>query len=67
MSLAEKSTLFPESEKQGHKDTLTSLVCWAAIANVTGGTPFAVLQKCNTKGPKQIRNANRKNLKMTQV
>jgi hypothetical protein len=26
---------FPETEKQGHTDTLTSLVCQDAIANVT--------------------------------
>ena len=43
ISLAVKPFVFPEMEKQGHSETWTLVVSWAAIANVTGDCPFAVL------------------------
>lgn len=36
--------LVPETKKLGHVETRTSSVSFAAIAYVTGGCPFAVLQ-----------------------
>lgn len=37
---------FPDITKQGHSETRTSFVSSAAIANVTEGSPFALLYQC---------------------
>lgn len=43
MSLAVNPPEFPDITKWGHSETWTSPVACAAIANVTGDCPFAVL------------------------
>lgn len=37
---------FPDIKKQGHSDTWTTSVSLAAMAKVSGGCPFAVLNSC---------------------
>jgi hypothetical protein len=44
ISLAVIPSDLPDIKKQGHSETWTSAVSSAAMAKVTGGRPFAVLE-----------------------
>lgn len=49
MSFAVMPGEFPDTTKQGHSETRTSLVFSAAIAKVTGESPLAVLHQLGVR------------------
>lgn len=49
MSFAVMPEEFPDTTKQGHSETRTSLVFSAAIAKVTGESPLAILHQLGVR------------------